>query len=61
VFGFNRLIDSGGGSAASGPGLTDPLTVAAVVFQLAIITAVASIAPAWRASQIDPAQVLRES
>jgi putative ABC transport system permease protein len=61
VFGFARLVGSGGGGETSIRGYTEPVTLAAVVALLAIVTAVASIAPAWRASRIDPAQVLRES
>jgi hypothetical protein len=61
VFGFARLVGSGGGDGAAGRDFTEPVTLAAVIGLLAIITVVASIAPAWRASRIDPAQVLRES
>jgi putative ABC transport system permease protein len=60
MFAFAKLIDSAGGDRPSDTGLTEPLTLAAVVGLLAIITAIASIAPAWRASRIDPAEVLRE-
>jgi len=61
VFGFARLVGSGGGGETSIRAYTEPVTLAAVVVLLAIVTAVASIAPAWRASRIDPARVLRES
>ncbi|HKB09127.1 MAG TPA: ADOP family duplicated permease [Vicinamibacterales bacterium] len=62
VFGFSRLIASGGGGGGAGSGhdMTDPSTLAAVIGLLAIITALASIAPAWRATRIDPARVLRD-
>jgi putative ABC transport system permease protein len=39
----------------------DPVTVAGAVVVLASVGIVAGLVPAWRASRIDPAQVLRES
>src|SRR5262249_48725599 len=39
----------------------DPVTLVASVITLAAVGAVAGWLPAWRASRIDPAEVLRES
>jgi predicted permease len=39
---------------------TDPLTFVAVAIVLAIVAAFASVIPAWRATRIDPIQVLRD-
>jgi putative ABC transport system permease protein len=39
---------------------TDPITFAAVALILAVVAMVASILPAWRATRVDPLQVLRE-
>lgn len=39
---------------------TDPMTFAAVALILAVVSVVASIIPAWRATRVDPLQVLRE-
>jgi ABC-type antimicrobial peptide transport system permease subunit len=38
----------------------DPYTLAAVTIVLAIVSLVASIVPAWRATRVDPIQVLRD-
>jgi ABC-type antimicrobial peptide transport system permease subunit len=38
----------------------DPATMAAAALVLALIGGVAGFVPAWRASRIDPAEVLRE-
>jgi ABC-type antimicrobial peptide transport system permease subunit len=44
-------------------GLTprDPITLAGAATVLAMVAAVAASVPAWRASRIDPAEVLRDS
>jgi nitrate reductase NapE component len=44
-------------------GLTprDPMTLAGAATVLAMVAAVAASVPAWRASRIDPAEVLRDS
>jgi len=39
----------------------DPVTLATAVVTLAVVGTVAGGLPAWRASRIDPAEVLRES
>jgi len=39
---------------------TDPLTMGAVVATIAVVAAVASMLPAWRASRVDPIVVLRD-
>ena len=61
IFGFARLTSGGGGGQVTGYQTTSPSTLAAVALLLAAITAVASIAPAWRACSVDPARALRES
>jgi putative ABC transport system permease protein len=38
----------------------DPYTFAAVTFVLAIVSLIASVVPAWRATRVDPIQVLRD-
>ena len=60
VAGFARLTESGAGSGSAPFRLSDPATSVAAVALLAFITAVASIAPAWRATRVDPGRVLRE-
>jgi predicted permease len=60
VAGFARLMESGAGSGSAPYQLSDPATSMAAVGLLALITAVASIAPAWRATRVDPGRVLRE-
>jgi hypothetical protein len=60
TFTFARLIARGGGDPGSGHQMTDPLTLAPVAVLLAMITALASIVPAWRATRIDPARVLHD-
>jgi len=62
TFLFNRLVSLGGGQGGSGFGLywfTDPITLASVIGALSIVTALASIAPAWRAIRVDPLVALR--
>jgi predicted permease len=61
VFGFARLTEGPAGGQITGYQITSASTLAAVALLLAIITAVASIAPAWRACRVDPARTLRES
>jgi putative ABC transport system permease protein len=61
VFEFARLTAGDGGGENSGYQITSASTLIAVAALLAIITTVASIAPAWRACRVDPAQTLRES
>jgi putative ABC transport system permease protein len=61
VFGFARLTAGDGAGPTAGYQITSASTLAAVAALLAAITAVASIAPAWRACRVDPAQTLRES
>jgi|SRR5579872_1641540 len=39
---------------------SDPPTFAAVAVMLALVSVIASIVPAWRATRVDPLQVLRE-
>jgi ABC-type lipoprotein release transport system permease subunit len=39
----------------------DPITLIGAALTLAIVAALAGWLPAWRASRIDPAEVLRES
>jgi putative ABC transport system permease protein len=39
---------------------SDPATFGAVALILVVVAMVASIVPAWRATRIDPIQVLRE-
>jgi ABC-type antimicrobial peptide transport system permease subunit len=61
VFAFARLTSGGeGGGPVSGYQMTSMSTLGAVALVLGIITAIASIAPAWRACRIDPARTLRE-
>jgi putative ABC transport system permease protein len=43
-----------------GVSASDPITMAAVAATLAIVALVASVVPAWRATRLDPLQVLRE-
>ena len=38
----------------------DPLTIALAILLLALVSLCASVIPAWRASQLDPVQALRE-
>jgi len=61
VFGFERLTKGPTAGPATGYQFTSASTLAAVAALLAIITAVASVAPAWRACRVDPARTLRES
>ena len=61
IFGFARLTSGSGSGQVTGYHLTSASTLAAVAALLAIITAIASIAPAWRACRVDPARTLRES
>jgi predicted permease len=58
TFAFERLV-GGGGAGTLGYRMSDPLTLAAVALLLALITAVASIAPMLRATRVDPAVSLR--
>lgn len=46
-------------SVLFGVELLDPLTCAAVAIVLALTAALATAAPVWRASRIDPAVALR--
>jgi ABC-type antimicrobial peptide transport system permease subunit len=50
---------SGASTAAAGSGFGDPLTLLGVTVPLVIVTAIATAWPAFRASRIDPAIVLR--
>ena len=38
----------------------DPYTFAAVTMVLAMVSIIASVVPAWRATRVDPIQVLRD-
>jgi ABC-type antimicrobial peptide transport system permease subunit len=60
VFAFARLTAGPNAAPATDYEMSSASTIAAVAVLLAVITAVASIAPAWRACHIDPAQTLRE-
>jgi putative ABC transport system permease protein len=62
TFGFNRLVNLGGGQGGSGFGvlwLTDPITLASVIGLLSFVAALGSIAPAWRAIRVDPLVTIR--
>jgi predicted permease len=62
TFAFNRLVNLGGGPGGSGFGLywfTDPITLAAVIAALSIVTILAAIAPTWRAIRVAPLIALR--
>ena len=61
IYLFARLTAGDGGGQVTGYQTTSASTLAAVAVLLAAITAVASIAPAWRACSVDPARALRES
>jgi predicted permease len=61
VFAFARLTEGPNGGQITGYQITSASTLAAVAVLLGVITAVASIAPAWRACRVDPARTLRES
>jgi len=61
IYLFARLTSGDGGGQVTGYQTTSASTLAAVAVLLAAITAVASIAPAWRACSVDPARALRES
>ncbi len=61
VFGFARLTEGPAAGQTTGYQFTSASTLAAVAVLLAIITTIASIAPAWRACRVDPARTLRES
>jgi len=61
VFAFARLTEGPNGGRVTGYQITSASTLAAVAVLLGVITAVASIAPAWRACRVDPARTLRES
>ena len=52
---LNRLI----ASALFGVQPTDPITLAAVVMTITLVAACACWLPAWRASRLDPSEVLR--
>ena len=39
---------------------SDPATFGAVALILVVVSIVASVVPAWRATRVDPIQVLRE-
>jgi hypothetical protein len=39
---------------------TDPVTLAVVFGGVALVAAIASLVPAWRATQVDPEVVLRQ-
>jgi putative ABC transport system permease protein len=54
--GFTRLI----ATQLYGVGPTDPLTFAAVAVLLTVVTLVAIVVPAIRATRADPLQVLRQ-
>ncbi|MCC7032205.1 MAG: ABC transporter permease [Acidobacteria bacterium] len=56
AFGLTRLVTS----LLFGVQPTDPLTMGAVVATIAVVAAVASMLPAWRASRVDPIVVLRD-
>jgi ABC-type antimicrobial peptide transport system permease subunit len=62
TFAFNRLVNLGGGQGGAGFGVywfTDPITLATVIGALSLVTIAASIAPAWRASRVDPLAAMR--
>jgi predicted permease len=61
VFGFARLTSGDGAGRVTGYHITSLSTLAGVAALLAIVTAAASIAPAWRACRVDPARTLRQS
>ena len=44
-----------------GVSASDPLTLAAVAGTLALVALLASLVPAYRASRLDPSEVLRTS
>jgi putative ABC transport system permease protein len=56
AFGLTRLVTS----LLFGVQPTDPITIGAVVATIAVVAAVASLLPAWRASRVDPIVVLRD-
>jgi ABC-type antimicrobial peptide transport system permease subunit len=56
AFGLTRLV----ASLLFGVRPTDPMTIAAVVATIALVAAIASLLPAWRASRVDPIVVLRD-
>jgi ABC-type antimicrobial peptide transport system permease subunit len=56
AFGLTRLVTS----LLFGVQPTDPLTMGVVVATIAVVAAVASMLPAWRASRVDPIVVLRD-
>ncbi len=60
VYGFNRLTVNGG-TVRGEPQLTDPWTLVAAAGLLTAVAMVASAAPAWRATRVDPCQILRDS
>lgn len=56
TFALNRLI----AALLFGVEASDPATIAGVALTIALVAAVASLVPAWRASRVDPLVVLRE-
>ncbi len=57
ALGTSRLLRS----QLFGVSATDPLTIVAAVATMVAVAVAASLAPAWRASTLSPAVVLRDS
>jgi len=57
---LTRWLESTLLGLVSGVGLFDPLTFATVALGLVVLGFLAALVPAWRASRVDPAEVLRE-
>ncbi|OLE81739.1 MAG: hypothetical protein AUG74_00630, partial [Bacteroidetes bacterium 13_1_20CM_4_60_6] len=60
IFAFAKATAGDGGGQVTGYQTTSASTLAVVALLLAAITAIASIAPAWRACRLDPARALHE-